>query len=375
MKIENIGVVLAAVACVTVVGCKDPDYVKPADRVKPAAAQPAENEVAAKDDAVAENKGEAKPAENGATAKEEAKKDEGTVEVKDEPKTDDTAAKEEAKKDEAPAATTTYIVQKGDTLGGIALKYKLRKADILAVNKGLDANKIYAGKAIQLPGKVEVGEQKPAAKKSAAKSGKQETKSAASAKYTGATKEYVVKGGDTLGGIAGAYGIRTSTLKEMNGLTKDVIRVGQKLKVPAEKQKSAAAADKKGADKKSADKKVADKKTATKTEAAAKDVEQAKAEEQKAADASTLPEETTAPATTEEPAPAAVEAPAAPAPAAPAAAPSVATVEYIVQEGEDLFGIAVDCGLTEQALKDLNNLTSDEVKPGQKIRVPAAVAE
>ncbi|MBO7130577.1 MAG: LysM peptidoglycan-binding domain-containing protein, partial [Fibrobacterales bacterium] len=53
--------------------------------------------------------------------------------------------------------------------------------------------------------------------------------------YTGPTKEYVVKGGDSLGKIAYANGITIKCLKEMNGLKSNNIRIGQKLKVPAEK--------------------------------------------------------------------------------------------------------------------------------------------
>ena len=45
-------------------------------------------------------------------------------------------------------------------------------------------------------------------------------------------REYVVKPGDTLSLVADAFGTRVSTIKEMNGLKSDMLRVGQKLKVP-----------------------------------------------------------------------------------------------------------------------------------------------
>ena len=38
--------------------------------------------------------------------------------------------------------------------------------------------------------------------------------------------------GDTLSLVADAFGTRVSTIKEMNGLKSDMLRVGQKLKVP-----------------------------------------------------------------------------------------------------------------------------------------------
>ena len=43
---------------------------------------------------------------------------------------------------------------------------------------------------------------------------------------------YVVRKGDTLSGIAHKNGISVSQLKRRNGLTKDLIRIGQKLKIP-----------------------------------------------------------------------------------------------------------------------------------------------
>ncbi len=45
-------------------------------------------------------------------------------------------------------------------------------------------------------------------------------------------KEIVVQRGDTLSGIAAAAGISVSALKQFNGLKSDVIRVGDKLKIP-----------------------------------------------------------------------------------------------------------------------------------------------
>ncbi|WP_455819795.1 N-acetylmuramoyl-L-alanine amidase AmiB [Pseudomonas cerasi] len=51
--------------------------------------------------------------------------------------------------------------------------------------------------------------------------------------YTGATQRHVVKRGETLSGIAASYGVSMSTLRSMNTLKKDVVWVGQRLKVPA----------------------------------------------------------------------------------------------------------------------------------------------
>jgi len=52
---------------------------------------------------------------------------------------------------------------------------------------------------------------------------------------TGPCKEYVVQSGDTLSLIAEAFNTKVSTLRQMNGLKNDNLRVGQKLNVPMEK--------------------------------------------------------------------------------------------------------------------------------------------
>ena len=59
--------------------------------------------------------------------------------------------------------------------------------------------------------------------------------------YTGATQRHTVTRGETLSGIAAKYGVSMSTLRELNSLKRDVVWVGQRLKVPAKSGVSAAA--------------------------------------------------------------------------------------------------------------------------------------
>jgi N-acetylmuramoyl-L-alanine amidase len=59
--------------------------------------------------------------------------------------------------------------------------------------------------------------------------------------YTGSTTRHVVKRGETLSGIAAHYGVSMSTLRSLNRLKKDVVWVGQRLKVPAGSAVSATA--------------------------------------------------------------------------------------------------------------------------------------
>ncbi|RRZ88455.1 N-acetylmuramoyl-L-alanine amidase AmiB [Erwinia sp. 198] len=54
-----------------------------------------------------------------------------------------------------------------------------------------------------------------------------------STRYAGAVTRHVVKRGETLSGIAAHYGVSMAMLRSMNTLKKDVVWVGQRLKVPA----------------------------------------------------------------------------------------------------------------------------------------------
>ncbi|QDY43170.1 N-acetylmuramoyl-L-alanine amidase AmiB [Candidatus Pantoea soli] len=51
--------------------------------------------------------------------------------------------------------------------------------------------------------------------------------------YTGATLRHTVTRGETLSGIAASYGVSMATLRDLNNLKRDVVWVGQRLKVPA----------------------------------------------------------------------------------------------------------------------------------------------
>ncbi|HEY63168.1 MAG TPA: LysM peptidoglycan-binding domain-containing protein [Caldilineae bacterium] len=61
-----------------------------------------------------------------------------------------------------------------------------------------------------------------------------------------------------------------------------------------------------------------------------------------------------------------------PGPAQPAPTPAIETADYTVGSGETLFSIAQRLGVDVDTLRQLNGLTTDEVTPGQVIKVPAA---
>lgn len=107
------------------------------------------------------------------------------------------------------AATTTYIVQPGDTLTRIAARYGLSVSQLAATN-GLHRNSwVYAGQRLTIPG----APQSPAPAPSGT--------------------EYVVRPGDTLVSIAARYGVGVSELATLNGLYwNSWLYVGQRLTIP-----------------------------------------------------------------------------------------------------------------------------------------------
>ena len=238
---------------------------------------------------------------------------------------------------------TVYIVQRGDYLAKISKKYNVTINSIKRLNNLKDDN-IRIGQKLKLPGKLDVGEQKVPEGAFA----KPQAQKKAYAPYSGATKEYVVKSGDTLGAIAYGNGINIRQLKELNGLESDVLKIGQKLKIPAEKVVAPAVTVKPAP--------VVKKETApAKQEVVAgkseKDVEDAlnQVEDIKAAD----------------PADASAQA----VPVVDEAAP---VPTYTVQEGDDLTDVSIRFGVSAAAVRELNNLgENDKLVAGQILKLPA----
>ena len=260
---------------------------------------------------------------------------------------------------------TIYRVKSGDMLSSICATYGLRQKKVLELNPGLDANKLYAGRKIKLPGKIDLkGDDAANAKKATAPAAKSAAKPAAAKRaskassYKGATKEYAVKNGDSLGKIAYANGITIKCLKEMNGLKNNNIRIGQKLKVPAEKP--AAEAKPEGEAKAPAAKVApAAPKAETKPEAAS------------AAPAAAAPVSEPPTATPE-------QKPVEAVPAVEQVKDTSAALEsgevktHTVKEGEDMVSIAILYNVSPSAIMDLNDLkNTDTLTPGQVLKLPA----
>ena len=266
---------------------------------------------------------------------------------------------------------TLYRVKRGDMLSAICKTYGLRQKKVLELNPGLDANKLYAGKTIKLPGTIELksadapaaapASAKPAAAKPAVTAKKSTAKATS---YKGETKEYVVKSGDSLGKIAYANGITVKCLKEMNGLSANGLKIGQKLKIPAQKVEAVA--------KDAAPKTAAKLAPAAEPKAAA--AGEAKAAEPAAAAPAAAPTEAAAPAAVPETSGAAPEAaaPAAEEAASADAAAPAAALTHTVKDGEDAVSIAIMYNVSPSVIMDLNDLKqNEELHTGRVLKLPA----
>lgn len=108
--------------------------------------------------------------------------------------------------------TKRYTVKDGDSLYQIAQDHGLTVDALKSANK-LTSDKIRAGQVIRIPG--------------APKTAGEELEAAAMA-----TDRYTVQPGDSLFLIAKRYGLTVEALKQANGLSSDLITVGQVLVIP-----------------------------------------------------------------------------------------------------------------------------------------------
>ncbi|MEZ5743649.1 MAG: LysM peptidoglycan-binding domain-containing M23 family metallopeptidase [Sphingomonadaceae bacterium] len=118
----------------------------------------------------------------------------------------------------SPEEETVHVVGEGETLNGIANRAGVPRQRIIEAN-GLDAPyMIRVGQKLEIP---------------RGKTARRTIASRASTSKSSGLSTYVVKSGETLGGIANREGVPRVSIIEANGL-KDpyVIRVGQKLLIP-----------------------------------------------------------------------------------------------------------------------------------------------
>lgn len=296
----------------------------------------------------------------------------------------DTDKKDESVKSEVPPASevevavaeenTIYTIRKNDTISGVAARYGLRWQDVMAVNPGINPKRLRVGQTIRLPGKVNLDapvEVKPTAVKKQLSSA---STTAPVKAYAGPTFIYVVKKGDVLSAIALRNGVKVAAIRAANPKLKgDMIYVGQKLLIPAGGKKSGKTVK---ASASTSVKISSPAKVEKKEDKAAAPVVESKpvAPVAPIAPAAEVKEEVKPAAPVVEPKKeeVKVEAPVVAAPPAPQpAAPAANLQTYTVKQGEDVFAVAIRWGISVNALKELNNLTSNELKEGQVLRIPA----
>jgi LysM repeat protein len=186
----------------------------------------------------------------------------------------------------APAGTASaaglveYRVQPGDTVSTVAERFGMKTADLMAAN-GLSGDVIRVGQAIRVRG--------------------QGSSSASPAPAASGTGTYEVRAGDTISQIAERHRITSAQLRDLNSLSGDGIRVGQKLRVSAAPQAAASAAPSPG------------------------------------------------PARTQ--------------------GPAQASGTYEVRAGDTVSQIAERHGMRTAELRELNDLAGDSIRPGQRLRV------
>lgn len=128
----------------------------------------------------------------------------------------------------APHGWSVYVVRSGDTVRDIALRYGTTNAVIVSRNHlSHGGNRLRVGQRLQVPRTAAMA-RGTAAKAKAAHTRAVRARAAAIRRST-----YVVRSGDTLGGIAVKRGVRLASLLKANHLRlTSMIHVGQRLRVP-----------------------------------------------------------------------------------------------------------------------------------------------
>lgn len=109
------------------------------------------------------------------------------------------------------ARLTKHKVKRGDSLSAIALKYGTTVAELKRINK-LRSNTAVLGQTLKLPASKASGKTRSSATK---------------------PNSHIVKRGDSLSKISARYNVTISALKRLNGLSKDSVYEGQKIKIPS----------------------------------------------------------------------------------------------------------------------------------------------
>jgi len=219
-----------------------------------------------------------------------------------------------------------HVVQPGENLYRIGLKYGVSVQAIQAANGLNNSYLIYVGQRLVIPGTSAAAA--PAVP--------------ASGSTTTSNITHVVQPGETLFLIGLKYGLSWTRIQAANGLAGEIVYAGQSLIIPLGQAPAAT-------------------ETATaEPTAAATPVPPTETPAPEDA-AKTVPTETPTEVPTEAATPAPTEAAAAP-----------ASITHIVQAGESLYSIGVKYGLLWTTVQQANGLQGAIIYPGQTLIIPAS---
>lgn len=206
---------------------------------------------------------------------------------------------------ESEATTNEYIVQKGDTLYGIANKFNTTVDNLKSINN-LTTDSLSIGQVLKLPSSSTIS-----------------------------TDTYTVKSGDSLYAIAKKYNTTVDTLKSLNNLTSNTLSTGQVLKLPGSSTTSTDTYTVKSGDTLYA---IANKYNTT--------VDALKSLNNLTSNTLSIGQTLKIPSSSSD------------------------NVVYTVKSGDTLYGIAEEFGTTVSAITKLNNLSTTTLSIGQKLLLP-----
>lgn len=137
----------------------------------------------------------------------------------------------------AQGTAETYIVQAGDTLYSIAIKFNTTIAAVQQANNITDPGTLAVGQRLVIPGTIaqNVATPPPTARGPTAAPTPTTAQGAPTATTADSTEPdtYIVKSGDTLAAIAAQFGVQLAELERVNNITDpNLLNVGQRLIIP-----------------------------------------------------------------------------------------------------------------------------------------------